>query len=57
MKDKTEKYFYAGASAFCVAFGLITCNVPDFVTGFFAGCASIIALSIWQDETANDNGK
>lgn len=57
MKDKTEKYFFAGASAFCVAFGLITCSVPDFVTGFFAGCASLIALSIWKDETADNTDK
>lgn len=54
MTNKTEKFFFTVASAFCVAFGLITCNVPDFISGFLAGCASFITFSLWKDD-ADDN--
>lgn len=53
MINKAEKFFFAGASAFCVAFGLVTCNVPDFVSGFLAGCASLITFSLWKDDAGN----
>ena len=49
MKNKAERIFTAGASFFCVAFGLSTCQVPDFMTGFFAGMATFISYALWND--------
>lgn len=44
-----EKLCFTGATAFMVGFGLINCNVADFMSGFFAGAAGMIAYLCWKD--------
>lgn len=40
-----------GMSAFCVVFGLMTCEIGSFLTGFFAGGAVVTAYLAYLDES------
>jgi len=39
--------------AFAVGYGLVACNVDDFLSGFFAGAAAVACYMIWE-ETIDD---
>lgn len=49
MKNISEKHFAVGASTFCILYGVATCSFPDFMSGFFAGAATLISYVMWMD--------
>lgn len=50
MKFK-DKYFYAGITVVCLAFGFATCDVGSFICGLFAGMAAILTVDIWMEDS------
>ena len=51
MKDK---HVAAIVSGFAIVFGLSTCNAVDFISGLFAGAATLLAYIIWTEDDTDE---
>ena len=49
-----EKHVAAIVSGFAIVFGLSTCNIGDFVSGLFAGAATLLAYIIWTEDDSDE---